>query len=207
MNEDLPVEPDPDIPGQDELGKLPVQPDSPELPAEDEQPEDLLAQLDEVQKQFESGLEEADDGEAIEPGDFPNNDPEPFDATVVPSIQPPTISDGGSVGFDDEFGGIDFSKNVSDEEAPGKIPELEAVDEAGKALEEFGAGVEAFHAGNAPEGDMPGDEADNPGFLNDNSLKDFLDADYRQKDASTSILSDATRRIEEITARLERSRL
>lgn len=206
---DLQPEPDPEVPQQDELGRMPFQSDSQDLSVED-QPEaaDPGQEAVDIQSQLEAGLESTeDDGDTLDAGELPGNDPEPFDSTVVPSFPEVTISDTNSVGFEDEFGGIDFAKDVGDEETPGRVPELEALDEAGKALDDFGKGVEAFHAGQAPEAEAPGDEAAQPGFPSDNALKDFLDTDYHEKDLSANILTEATRRIEEITLRLERSRL
>lgn len=195
-------------PNQDREGRLPFQPDSPDMNIEDRpDTDDPVQDVLDVESTLEAGADEtSDDGEALLGRDLPGNEPEPFDSTVLPEIPDPSITDKAPVGFEDEFGGIDFSKDVGDEETPGRVPELEAVDEAGKALDDFGAAAEAFHAQN-PEPNVPGDEADQPGFPGDNALKDFLDSDHRQKDLSSSILIEATRRIEEITSRLERSRL
>ena len=209
FNKDILPEPDPEIPQQDELGKLPVSSDeTSNLPIE-EGDEEVLSRLDEVQDQLEHGLEQQDDGEALDAGELPSNEPEPFDATILPEITAPSIVDSSSISFSDEFGGDDFAASATSEESPARVPELDDLDTAQRGFDQMGQEIEAFHAQGGMGGgsQVPGDEAANEGVPQDDDMRNFLDADYRHKNTSSSILTDATQKINELTEKLERSRL
>lgn len=186
--------------------------DNPRLPADsheapeqeeiidDQQLADIAA---EVGKQLEEA-EEPEDEEALDGGYAPPPEPTPFDSTVLPNIKVPYITDLPKGGDPTSLGG-DSELPSETIESRGAAPGIAELDEAGRALEAFGNDVEAFHAGALPPADDPGEVA---GGGNDGGhVPEALDADFKHKETSTDYIIEHIRKINELTARLERERI
>lgn len=199
-----------DLGEDDPEGKLPVAPEPEDLQLEDAAPApDPGQEALDIQEELDS-LEPPEDEGSIQPVDLADNQPQPVDKPPpVPGVKGVTISDVSPVGFKDEFGGTDLSSDVAtdrDESAP--PPELADVDAATRDFDQMADDIEAFHAGTGIRGML--NEADpiaHAGGDNQDEIPQALDADLHNRDTMTGFLVEHTRKIQELTLRLERERL